>query len=78
MIESGNLIRIWNFNPATQTEPPHFGWHMFDPRPAFTVANTINRMVSCQFYWIGVKQTLTVDINGTEKVLYRGWNPITW
>ncbi|MCH7605864.1 MAG: hypothetical protein IH962_01805 [Chloroflexi bacterium] len=78
LTEGNNLIRVWHFNPATQTEPPFFGWSLYDPRPIFAAANTVESMVSGQFYWINVVQGQTVTLNGTDRVLFSGWNPVTW
>lgn len=78
LIDSGNIISVWHFNPATQNEPPLYGWGLFDPRPVFARVNTITRMVSGQFYLINVKQAQTVTLNSTERVLFPGWNPVSW
>ena len=73
-----NLVRMWHFDPATQRVEPNFGWSLFDPRPIFAPANTVVQLVSDQFYWISVQLNQTVTLNGRERVLFAGWNPITW
>jgi len=73
-----NLVRMWHFDPATQGVEPNFGWSLFDPRPIFAPANTVVQLVSDQFYWISVQLNQTVTLNGRERVLFAGWNPITW
>lgn len=78
LIEGDNLIRVWHFDPATQNDAPNFGWFLYDPRPVFAAANTVELMVSGLFYWINVKQTQTVTLNGKQRPLFAGWNPVTW
>jgi hypothetical protein len=78
LVEGDNLVRVWHFDPATQSEPPDFGWSLFDPRPVFAPANTVAELVSGRFYWIGLKQSQTATLNGKQRVLFAGWNPVTW
>jgi len=78
LIDAGNLIRAWHFDPAAQNDPPDFGWSLFDPRAVFASANTAREIRTGQFYWIGVRNNQTVTLNGKERVLYSGWNPVTW
>ena len=78
LIEAGNLVRVWHFDPATQNNPPNFGWSLFDPRAVFASANTVREMRTRQFYWISVRDNQTVTLNGKERVFYSGWNPVTW
>ena len=78
IIEGDNLIRVWHFDPATQNDAPNFGWFLYDPRPVFAAANTVELMVSGKFYWINVKQAQSVTLNGQPRSLFAGWNPVTW
>jgi len=78
LIEAGNLVRAWHFDPSAQNDPPDFGWSLFDPRTVFASANTVREIRSGQFYWISVRNNQTVTLNGKERVLYSGWNPVTW
>jgi len=67
-----NLLRVWSFNNATKE------WFFFDPRPAFTTANTLTEMVSDQPYWIIVVGNQTAILNGKPRSLYAGWNLVPW
>ena len=78
LIGGGNLVRAWHFDPATQNNAPDFGWSLFDPRAVFANANTVRDITAGQFYWISLRDNQTVTLNGTERVLFSGWNPVTW
>ena len=78
LIDDDNLVRVWHFDPAAQDAPPGFGWALYDPRPIFALANTVTRLTTGKFYWLGVKENQTVTLNGKERVLFAGWNPVSW
>lgn len=78
LINDDNLVRVWHFDPAGQDIPPSFGWALYDPRPIFKLANTVMRLTSGNFYWMSVKENQTVTLNGKERVLFAGWNPVSW
>lgn len=78
LIDDGNLVRVWHFDPAVQDTPPSFGWALYDPRPIFALANTVTQLTSGKFYWMSVKENRTVTLNGKERVLFAGWNPVSW
>ena len=73
-----NLVRVWQFDASMQNEAPDFGWSLYDPRPLFADANTIEMVESGKFYWINVQNEQTAVLGGTSRTLYAGWNPVTW
>ena len=73
-----NLVRVWQFDASMQNEAPDFGWSLYDPRPLFADANTIEMVESGKFYWINVQNEHTAMLGGTSRTLYAGWNPVTW
>ena len=73
-----NLVRVWQFDASMQTEAPDFGWSLYDPRPLFADANTIEMVEGGKFYWINVQNEQTAVLGGTSRTLYAGWNPVTW
>ena len=78
LISDENLVRVWHFDPSDQDTPPSFGWALYDPRPIFALANTVTRLTTGKFYWMSVKENRTVTLNGKERVLFAGWNPVSW
>ena len=78
LIDDDNLVRVWHFDPSAQDTPPGFGWALYDPRPIFALANTVTRLTTGKFYWVSVKKNRTVTLNGKERVLFAGWNPVSW
>lgn len=78
LIVDENLVRVWHFDPASQEIPPGFGWGLYDPRPIFALANTVTQLTTGKFYWMSVKENRTVTLNGKERVLFAGWNPLSW
>ena len=72
LTQDENLIRVWTFDNGSKT------WEFFDPRPAFSKANTINSMVSSQIYWIRLNRDQTTSLNGTVMPLFKGWNLVPW
>jgi hypothetical protein len=78
LIEDENLVRVWHFDPAAQDTPPSSGWALYDPRPIFALANSVTRLTTGKFYWMAVKENQTVTLNGKERVLSAGWNPVSW
>ena len=73
-----NLVRVWQFDASMQNEAPDFGWSLYDPRPLFADANTIDMVESGKFYWINVQNEQTAVLGGRDRTLYAGWNPVTW
>ena len=73
-----NLVRVWQFDASMQNEAPDFGWSLYDPRPLFADANTIDMVEGGKFYWINVQNEQTAVLGGTSRTLYAGWNPVTW
>ena len=73
-----NLVRVWQFDASMQNEAPDFGWSLYDPRPLFADANTIEMVEGGKFYWINVQNEQTAVLGGTSRTLYAGWNPVTW
>ncbi len=73
-----NLVRVWQFDASMQNEGPDFGWSLYDPRPLFADANTIEMVESGNFYWINVENEQTAMLGGKNRTLYAGWNPVTW
>ena len=78
LIDDEKLVRVWHFDPSAQDTPPSFGWALYDPRPIFALANTVTRLTTGKFYWVSVKEGRTVTLNGKERVLFAGWNPVSW
>ena len=78
LVDTGNLLRVWYFDPATQDNPPRFGWGLYDPRPLFSPANTVTEMVEGRFYWALIKSPQRVVLNCQPRNMYAGWNPVTW
>ena len=72
LIATDNLIRVWLFDNTTK------GWAFFDPRPAFTAANTVTGMVSGRIYWMQLKSDQAAVLNGELRVLTAGWNLFGW
>ena len=73
-----NLVRVWQFDASAQNEAPDFGWSLYDPRPLFADANTIEMVSGGNFYWINVQNEQTAVLGGKSRTLYAGWNPVTW
>ena len=73
-----NLVRVWQFDASAQEEAPDFGWSLYDPRPLFADANTIEMVSGGNFYWINVQNEQTAVLGGMERTLFAGWNPVTW
>ena len=66
-ITADNLMRVWWFNNADQT------WAFFDPRPAFSAANTFTEATSGDIVWVNVTKQTTFQ----GATLYAGWNLIS-
>jgi hypothetical protein len=75
---SDNLQRVWHFDPSAQSEAPDFGWYLYDPRPVFAAANSVDEMAGGKFYWINVREAQTAILGGASRSLFAGWNPVTW
>lgn len=69
---SGSLVRVWSFDNATKE------WSYYDPRPVFASTVTVTQLVRGQIYWIKVNEAQTVILNGSERILYLGWNLLAW
>ena len=61
-----NLVRVWQFDASMQNEAPDFGWSLYDPRPLFADANTIEMVEGGEFYWINVQNEQTAMLGGTS------------
>ena len=72
LTQDENLIRVWTFDNGSKT------WEFFDPRPAFSKANTINSMVPARIYWIRLNRDQTTSLNDTVVPLFKGWNLVPW
>ena len=72
LTQDENLIRVWTFDNGSKT------WEFFDPRPAFSKANTINSMVPSRIYWIRLNRDQTTSLNDTVVPLFKGWNLVPW
>ena len=72
LTQDENLIRVWTFDNGSKT------WEFFDPRPAFSKANTINSMVPSRIYWIRLNRNQTTSLNDTVVPLFKGWNLVPW
>ena len=66
-IASDNLVRVWWFNNETQA------WSFFDPRPAFSAANSYTSATTGDIVWVNVNAQTTFQ----GQTLYAGWNLIS-
>jgi len=73
-----NLQRVWHFDPSQQSVAPDFGWFLYDPRPVFAAANSVDMIEGGKFYWINVREAQTAILGGVSRSLFAGWNPVTW
>ena len=73
-----NLQRVWHFDPSKQSVAPDFGWFLYDPRPVFAAANSVDQIDGGKFYWINVREAQTAVLGGVSRSLFAGWNPVTW
>ena len=67
-----NLLMVWGFDRANQI------WSFYDPSPAFADFNTVREMMPGGFYYIVVDSDQNVNLNGQQRSLFKGWNPLTW
>jgi hypothetical protein len=67
-----NLLRVWRFDAAKQE------WTFYDPSPAFASYNTVKELVAGQFYYIVTKDGQNASLNGQQRALFDGWNPVVW
>ena len=67
-----NLVMVWGFDRANQK------WSFYDPSPAFAGFNTVREMTPGGFYYIVVERDQTVNLNGQQRTLFPGWNPLAW
>ena len=72
LTQDENLIRVWTFDNGSKT------WEFFDPRPAFSKANTINSMVPSRIYWIQLVRNQSATLNDRVVSLFEGWNLVPW
>jgi hypothetical protein len=75
---SDNLQRVWHFDASKQAVAPDYGWYLYDPRPVFAAANTVEEVSGGKFYWVNVRENQTATLGGQSRALYAGWNPVTW
>jgi len=73
-----NLQRVWHFDPSQQSVAPDYGWFLYDPRPVFASANTVDEIAGGKFYWVNVREDQTAVLGGASRSLFAGWNPVTW
>jgi hypothetical protein len=79
LISANNLERIWHFDPSIRDIPPEYGWFLYDPRPAFSLASNIDYIRSGKCYWVYVRRNQLGTVLGGKVIhLYEGWNSITW
>ncbi len=69
---AGNLVRVWTFDNASKE------WAYYDPRPIFASTNAVAKLSRGQIYWIKVNIPASVNLNGTRRTLFEGWNLIAW
>ena len=67
-----NLLMVWGFDRTTQD------WSFYDPSPGFAKFNTLREMAPGGFYYLVVEGNQTVSLNGQERTLFPGWNPLRW
>ena len=78
-IAEDNLITVYHFDPATQSEAPNFGWTLYDARPLFMGGNNLDMVNPGGFYFVEVSENqMGVTIGGRTMDLYAGLNPIVW
>ena len=71
-----NLVRVFYFNNATKM------WYFNDPRPDFDDLNTLLELTPNQSYWILIRESQNVTLNGRAHTLtcHEGscWNIVVW
>ena len=67
-----NLIRVFNFNNATKN------WSFYDPDPALKYINSLNAITPGSVYWIKIRYDTIVNLNGSSRNLYSGWNLVSY
>lgn len=81
LIEAENLERAFFFQNTSKD------WLFFDPRESFANKNTLLDVREGEVYWLQVKRTQTVTLNGTERTLscilekqeaINCWNVLVW
>ena len=79
VIAEDNLITVYHFDPATQSEAPNRGWTLYDARPLFMGGNNLDMINPGGFYFLQVKENqMGVEIGGRTMDLYAGLNPVQW
>ena len=66
-ITADNLVRVWWFSNENQA------WSFFDPRPAFSAANTYGSASTGDIVWVNVTAQTTFQ----SATLFPGWNLIS-
>jgi len=66
-IAADALVRVWRFNNAGQS------WTFYDPRPAFSAANTLTDASSGDIVWVNVSSQQDFQ----DQTLFEGWNLIS-
>ena len=79
VIAEDNLITVYHFDPATQSQAPNFGWTLYDARPLFMGGNNLDMVNPGGFYFVEVSENqMGVSLGGRTMDLYAGLNPIVW
>ena len=79
VIAEDNLITVYHFDPATQSEAPNRGWTLYDARPLFMGGNNLDMVNPGGFYFVEVSENqMGVTLGGRTMDLYAGLNPIVW
>lgn len=67
VIAADALVRVWRFNNADQE------WSFYDPRAAFSAANTLTDASGGDIVWVNVSSEQTFQ----DQTLFEGWNLIS-
>ena len=67
-----NLVMVWGFDRANQN------WSFYDPSSCVRQFNTVREMAPGGFYYIVVERDQTANLNGQQRTLFEGWNPLRW
>jgi hypothetical protein len=67
VIAADALVRVWQYNNATQL------WSFYDPRDAFTASNDYTDASSNDIVWVNVSSQQEFQ----DQTLYEGWNLIS-
>lgn len=67
-----NLVVVWSYDRISRS------WQFFTTNPGFASKNQLSTMVADQVYWLRVKETQTVRLNGRQRNVAAGWTLIHW